>query len=228
MHTKRSVINRILGLSVGILVLSTWGCAGGQNLREENELLQSEVARLQQISDDYSQEINETRRLSDSEKEKMRAEIDEMRRRLNETLGDQIGRNEALVDQLQDLTVIEIGEAALFPSGSADLSKKGTKVIRNMVDVLGKYEGFHIRVEGHTDSFPIGKSLKSKFDSNWELSSARSISVIKYMVYALKMDPVRLQAVGYAHFRPIASNNTEAGRSKNRRIRMVVFQAGGT
>lgn len=221
------VMNRVLGLGTAILIFSTWGCTGAQNLREENELLQSEVARLQQISDDYSQEMEATRRLSDSEKEKMRGEIEEMRRRLNENLGDQIGRNEALVGQLQDLTVVEIGEAALFPSGSADLSKKGTSVIRNMVDAVGKYEGFHVRVEGHTDSLPIGKSLKSKFDSNWELSSARAISVIKYMIYALKMDPVRLQAVGYAHFRPIASNDTEAGRSKNRRIRMVVFKGGG-
>ncbi|HEY5649486.1 MAG TPA: OmpA family protein, partial [Nitrospiria bacterium] len=77
----------------------------------------------------------------------------------------------------------------------------------------------------HTDSRPIGESLKKTFPSNWELSTARATNVIKYMVYAMKLDPARLQAVGYAQFRPIASNDTAAGRAKNRRIRMVVFKA---
>ncbi|HSG06157.1 MAG TPA: flagellar motor protein MotB, partial [Nitrospiria bacterium] len=205
--------------------VSVWGCGGMRELREENALLQSEVARLQQVQDDYTQEMDEIRRLSDSEKEKMRSDMDEMQRRMTENLNDQINRNEALVQQLQGLTVIEIGEAALFPSGSADLSRKGTKIIQEMSDVLSQYGGFHVRVEGHTDSRPIGESLKKTFPSNWELSTARATNVIKYMVYAMKLDPARLQAVGYAQFRPIASNDTAAGRAKNRRIRMVVFKA---
>ncbi|HEY5647968.1 MAG TPA: hypothetical protein VIU33_00605, partial [Nitrospiria bacterium] len=154
MITKKNAIFRTISkmtwaASGFVLLVSVWGCGGMRELREENALLQSEVARLQQVQDDYTQEMDEIRRLSDSEKEKMRSDMDEMQRRMTENLNDQINRNEALVQQLQGLTVIEIGEAALFPSGSADLSRKGTKIIQEMSDVLSQYGGFHVRVEGH-------------------------------------------------------------------------------
>ena len=217
----------ILAVSAVSLLFSAWGCGGMRELQEENALLQTEVTRLQQVQDDYTQEMDQIRNLSDSEKETMRSEMNEIQTRLSQNLNDQIDRNEALVEQLQGLTVIEIGESALFPSGSADLSRQGTKIIKRMSEVLDQYPGYHIRVEGHTDSLPIGESLKKTFPSNWELSTARSINVVKYMIYAMELDPARLQAVGYAQYRPVASNDNSAGRAKNRRIRMVVFKAIG-
>ena len=147
-----------------------------------------------------------------------------MRSQLSADLESQIQQNNALVEQVQDLTVIEIGEGALFGSGDADLTPGGAGVIDDITGTLLQFPGYHVRVEGHTDSVPIGEDLKARFESNWELSTARATTVIRYMIYGLQMDPSRLSAVGYAQFRPAASNDTLQGRAQNRRIRVVVFQ----
>ncbi len=123
--------------------------------------------------------------------------------------------------------MIEVGEAALFGSGQADLTNEGVGVIKKLTHALNPYGGYHIRVEGHTDSVPIGKNLKTKFQSNWELSTARATTVVRYMIYGLEMDPNRLSAVGYAHYRPVAPETSGEGRAKNRRIRLVVFKEMG-
>ncbi len=209
-------------LGLGLLIS---GCAGMKELRTENDQLRAEIARLQQIENDYGDKIRGLEAMTAAERRKMRSEMEEMERRLSSSLEEQIEQNEALIRKAKDLTVIEVGEAALFASGEADLTPKGARLVRQMTAVLSRYPGYHIRVEGHTDALPIGKRLKPKFASNWELSTTRATNVIRYMIYGLKMDPVRLQAVGYAQFRPIASNETAAGRAKNRRIRIVVFKS---
>lgn len=148
----------------------------------------------------------------------------EMQDTLNASLDEQIRQNNVLVQKLKDLTVIEIGEAALFASGQSDLTEQGAAVIRQLTKALREYPEYHIRVEGHTDSVPIGKNLKSRLASNWELSTARATAVVRYMRDVLGVDPARSSAAGYAQYRPVAGNDTKEGRAKNRRVRMVVFK----
>lgn len=207
--------------AVGLL---TAGC-GMKQLRAENEQLKAEVEHLRQVERDYADKLQQSESMSADQKAAMRSEMERMRNDLNGKLREQIDKNEALVQKVSDLTVVEIGEAALFGSGQADLTKEGVRVVRDMTEVLGRYPGYHIRVEGHTDSVPIGKGLKEKFASNWELSSARATTVVRYMIYGLKFDPSRLSAVGHADTRPVAGNDTKVGRAKNRRIQLVVFRA---
>ena len=203
---------------------TSWGCSAMKELRAENESLQGEVARLQQVEKDYSNELQEIRTLSEDEKVALRSEMEQMRDQLKATLEEQIQRNNTLVEKISDLTVVEIGETNLFGSGQVDLTKEGLKVLKNMGGVLESYPDYHIRVEGHTDSIPIGKNLKSQMASNWELSTLRATTIVRYMIYGLKIDPQRLSAVGFAHYRPMDNNDTEEGRARNRRIRMVVFK----
>jgi chemotaxis protein MotB len=77
-------------------------------------------------------------------------------------------------------------------------------------------------IEGHTDNVPIGANIKDKYQSNWELSSGRACSVLRYMYWKHKMDPERLSAVGYGEHRPVADNDTLEGRAKNRRVTIVI------
>jgi chemotaxis protein MotB len=79
-----------------------------------------------------------------------------------------------------------------------------------------------VRVEGHADNMEIGPSLKGRYPSNWELSKARAAGIVQYLVEKGGMDSVKLSAVGYGASRPVASNATEAGRKKNRRIEVIV------
>lgn len=113
---------------------------------------------------------------------------------------------------------IEIKAGALFPPGSAQIDKDAIPVLKKLADILGKFQ-FPIRVEGHTDNAIIKTDL---YPSNWELSSARSASVIR-LFEGRSVDPKRMESVGYGENRPITDNDTEEGRSNNRRVVIAVF-----
>ena len=80
----------------------------------------------------------------------------------------------------------------------------------------------HIRIEGHTDSVPISTL---RFPSNWELSTARATSIVRYFLTHFKFEPNQLSAAGYGEFRPIASNQNSEGRTQNRRVDIVILSA---
>jgi len=78
----------------------------------------------------------------------------------------------------------------------------------------------HVRVEGHTDNLPINTP---KFPSNWELSTARATNCLRYLVERHRFPPEKISALGYAEYRPIATNTTADGRNKNRRVDIIVL-----
>ncbi|MFH2202836.1 MAG: OmpA family protein [Elusimicrobiota bacterium] len=117
---------------------------------------------------------------------------------------------------------LNLGSGILFDSGEATLKQdalpKLEVVAKNMLNVKNE-----IRVEGHTDSVPIGKRMG--FKSNWELSMARAYSVIRALE-GFGVDPKRLSGVGYGEHRPAGDNSTAAGRSQNRRISIDLLRIG--
>lgn len=119
---------------------------------------------------------------------------------------------------LNDETVsFRINSEILFPSGQADLSLAGVTVLQSLINVLKKND-FQIAVEGHTDSIPI---RSSRFPSNWELSSSRAGSVVRYFE-ANGIASDRLRAVGYADTRALDTNATAEGRAQNRRVELTM------
>ncbi len=79
--------------------------------------------------------------------------------------------------------------------------------------------GNYIRVEGHTDNVPISNP---RFPSNWELSTARATVVVCHLIQTYSLSPAMLSAAGYAENRPIASNDTEEGKARNRRVDLII------
>jgi flagellar motor protein MotB len=122
------------------------------------------------------------------------------------------------------ITIEEQGGNVFFNSGSADLSPRMVEIMAKIVPSLQNLAkaDHQILVEGHTDDLPIHSP---KFPSNWELSTARATSVVQHMVQSQHFPPDRLGAVGYGQFQPVAPNDTEANRSKNRRIVFYVKNA---
>ena len=112
---------------------------------------------------------------------------------------------------------IELQSAILFGSGGAILSPAAEAIIGELSSAMSSYNNV-IRVEGFTDNVPIKNRL---FNSNWELSTARATAVVRLME-SQGVNPHRLAAVGYGEHQPIASNQTEAGRARNRRIVLMV------
>ncbi|AFM42743.1 flagellar motor protein [Desulfosporosinus acidiphilus SJ4] len=116
--------------------------------------------------------------------------------------------------------VIRIQETLLFESGSADITPYARNILEKISTVLAAAPN-QIRVEGHTDNLPINTA---KFPSNWELSVIRATNVVQILQND-GVSPERLSATGYGEYRPIASNDTEAGRSRNRRIDLIILRS---
>lgn len=112
---------------------------------------------------------------------------------------------------------IELQSAILFGSGGAVLSRPAEAIIGELSAAMLAYNNV-IRVEGFTDNVPIKNRL---FSSNWELSTARATAVVRLME-SQGVEPNRLAAVGYGEHQPVAKNDTEAGRARNRRIVLMV------
>ncbi|HBP63682.1 MAG TPA: flagellar motor protein [Desulfosporosinus sp.] len=115
--------------------------------------------------------------------------------------------------------VVSIQETLLFESGSADITTRARDILEKVSTVLAAAPN-QIKVEGHTDNIPINTA---KFPSNWELSVLRSINVVHILQHD-GITPDRLSAAGYGEFRPVSSNDTEAGRGKNRRIDLLILR----
>ncbi|WP_237134789.1 flagellar motor protein MotB [Pseudohongiella sp. O18] len=115
---------------------------------------------------------------------------------------------------------LRIADNLLFDSGEAELRYEGMILISQLTEVLEAFSG-DISVEGHTDNIPISTP---RFPSNWELSSARAISVLRFLE-SDGIDPSRMRAIGYADTQPLQSNASAEGRAGNRRVELVLRES---
>lgn len=118
--------------------------------------------------------------------------------------------------------VVRFADRAFFDSGKADIRTDAMPVLEHIAEVLRPLPN-HVRVEGHTDTVPINTE---RFPSNWELSTARATSVIRFLIEEKKMSPQRLSAAGYGEYRPVDANDTVEGRARNRRVDLVIMHLG--
>ena len=122
------------------------------------------------------------------------------------------------------ISLEEHGAMALFESGRADLTFEMDRVLDKLIPILLKLaDKNELIVEGHTDDVPISTE---EFDSNWELSTARSTEVVRRLVDAYRYPPARIAAIGYGEFRPTVPNDTSENRAKNRRV-VFFIKSGG-
>ncbi len=119
--------------------------------------------------------------------------------------------------------VISIPSSITFPSGQATLSKDGQTALKEVATTLKKqYVGAKYEIEGHTDSDPI---KKSKFTSNRELSIARAMAVLTYLVEDCSIKDDQCVVAGFGQYEPVAKNDTDKDKAKNRRVEIVVHRA---
>ncbi len=133
---------------------------------------------------------------------------------LSKSLSGEIQAGRIQISELQGKMTVRLAEKVLFPSGSATLNRDGKGTLGKVADAFKDLKDRIVRVEGHTDDVPIRSAA---FPSNWELSAARAIAVVRFLQSA-GVDPSRLAAAGYGEFQPIAPNDTAEGRAQNRRI----------
>lgn len=131
---------------------------------------------------------------------------------------DKTGRINVLKDQRG--VTIQISDSLLFETGQADILSDVEATLDKLADYLAKLPN-PIQIEGHTDDIPIRTAV---YPSNWELSTARATSMLRYFIERRSMDPARFSIAGYAEFRPIAPNDTLENRAKNRRVEIVILK----
>lgn len=141
----------------------------------------------------------------------------EMAEQLNAALSDLIDAKVIVVRQSPYSIEVEIQTDLLFSSGQAKLSIPAQDILVRLADALKKFPN-PIRVEGHTDNVPI---RSSEFLSNWELSAARAATVVHLLMRA-GVSPQRMSVIGLSEYRPVADNNDEKGRNRNRRVQLII------
>lgn len=164
-------------------------------------------------------------RRSDIEKiQALSSQLDELsntKRLLEERLKQEIADKEVRLEMAEKGLVITFVADVLFDSGKAKLKPESYSVLDKISRVLlENVPQNNIGIEGHTDNEPI---RFSGWKSNWELSTARALSVLHYLVDNKGISPERVQANGFGEYRPVASNDTKEGRRLNRRVEIVIL-----
>ena len=157
------------------------------------------------------------KQIADLEQEK--ATASQMAKGLEEEMRAALESKDVTISKLQGKLTMNILDRVLFNSGEAELNPGGEAVMRKLAQFLTQHPNLKIHVIGHTDNVPI----RSRFASNWELSSARALAAVHFLAERAGVDARRLGAVGYGEFRPVADNATTEGRAKNRRIAIVIL-----
>ncbi len=150
-----------------------------------------------------------------------KSELERAKAELENRLRGEIDSGQVRVGMRGDDLVITILSEVLFDSGKAKLRSEALEALGKVGGVLNTtVKDLNVGIEGHTDNVPI---KHSNWKSNWELSTARALSVLHYLAEDHGLDPSRMAATGYGEYRPVADNDSAEGRQKNRRVEIVII-----
>lgn len=200
-------------------------------LRTQNEQLEVEMQKLEarlrhveQLKKEL-EEVRTAREAQEAQLAKVRGEVQTVGReieRITKALEEKFGKS-LMVTQHQDRLVLTMLGQILFESGEAHLTPMGLDIMKQVGEVLATLPNKNIQVEGHTDNNPIYGRLQQQYPTNWELSTARATTVLRYLIEQTGMDPKEFAATGYADTRPAVANDSEEGQAQNRRVEIVLY-----
>lgn len=196
-------MNRTTTMLAVVALIASAGCSKKELIAQKD----AEIADLNARNSALTGELEEQKKMTDE---------------LNTQLADLQEQQRVLVEEKDGLTQITLDGSATFGVANAYLSNDGMEAIDRVWDVLANYPDRRILIEGHADNRPIRSSYRSVYRSNWELSSARALSVLHYVENKFQPEPDRLAAVGYGEYMPVADNDTSEGRAANRRVVITV------
>ncbi|MDY6951184.1 MAG: OmpA family protein [Thermodesulfobacteriota bacterium] len=174
-------------------------------LLEHNDLLEQQLWEEFQKSEGLVKEVDD-----------LSAQADQMEQQLKE----EIEKGEIRLKRYTTKTILNLDNRICFDSGSAKLKRGVRKSLTKLCETLKNFPDHHIQIEGHTDDLP---TYGYEYSSNWELSSARALAVLQFLLEKGDMDSERLSAVGYGKNRPIVPNDSSEHRRMNRRVDIVVL-----
>ncbi|NVJ21851.1 MULTISPECIES: OmpA/MotB family protein [Myxococcus] len=179
----------------------------------ERRALQEQNAQLAALNDELARNSKKLAQAKE-ELEKKSSEYEN----LAQSLKSEISEGKIELSELKGRMTVQLKDKILFASGSARVGKEGVDALNKIATALKTVQGKIVRVEGHTDDVPTGGG---QFPTNWELSLARAMAVVRALQDA-GVDPTTLSAAGYGQYQPIAANDSPENRSLNRRIEIVL------
>jgi chemotaxis protein MotB len=174
------------------------------------------IAQASAITDDQKSQLEEAKRAVQEAQERGKL-LDDLEAKFKKM----IDAGHLKVATRHGRIVLQLHNDVLFATGDAEVKPEGKQAIAEVAATLRGVALKRFQVAGHTDSEPITTETKKKYPSNWELSAARAIAVVKLLVSG-GVEPGVLSAAGYGPFDPVASNATPDGQSKNRRIEITL------
>lgn len=228
------IMKRFFCFAVIFLVaLSVSGCCG--KLKKANLDLTNEVAQLQQDKDSCNKALTaatndlaaKDKALAAKAKEIQTKEVQVKQQsaafaQMQEAMKAELASKEVTLKELEGKLTLTMVEAILFDSGKADVKKEGKQALKKVAGVLKEVKDQDIIIAGYTDNVKISAALAKKYPTNWELSAARAISVVK-LLQADGVNPELLSAAGFSEYRPVADNKTPEGRAENRRMEIILM-----
>ena len=190
------------------------------NLSKKLEALGQDVSRLETERTGLGGELDEAKkRMEELKKAQAQAEARAAQfRKLVTQFKALTDSGKLKVEIRENRMIIALGDKILFDPGKTDLKPEGKDALTQVTVVLKDLPNRNYQVAGHTDNIPI---KSGKFRSNWDLSTARAVEVVNFMISA-GLDPKRLSAAGYADMSPVAPNDTPENKAKNRRIEITL------
>src|SRR3990172_1653971 len=194
-------------------------------LRAKNELAACNAARSETETrlTAATQELDVYRKVAEANKQKL-VDVQQRENQLRERMQKELTDKSVEIEQLRGQLTVRMLDKIVFRSGSADILPEGMEVLDKLVAVIADSTDI-IRVEGHTDDTPISDKLKVKYPSNWELSAARASAVARYIETKHHINPKRLESLGFSMYHPVAPNDTDENKQRNRRVEIVLKPA---
>jgi len=213
-------MNHRLMIFLFLAMFALSGCSYIQKARRTDDLEienQNLWARIDQLQKEKTKEVEHLVR----EKDRELSELEKAKLELEDALKKEIGNYKAKLEMTERGLVITFLSEVFFDSGKDVIREDGKGSLQKVAEVLNQnVPNSNVAIEGHTDNQPI---KYSGWKTNWELSSARALAVLHYLVDECKVKPTRLSANGYGEYRPVAANDTKENMQKNRRVEIVIL-----
>jgi len=193
-------------------------------LEEEMQKLEARLRHVERLKKELER-VRAAREAQEAKLAKVRREVQTVGKeidRITKALEEKFGKS-LVVTQHQDRLVLTMLGQVLFESGKAQLTPMGLDIMKQVGEVLATLPNKNIQVEGHTDNNPIYGRLQQQYPTNWELSTARATTVLRFLIEQTGMNPTDFAATGYADTRPAVPNDSEEGQAQNRRVEIVLY-----
>jgi len=194
-------------------------------LREKQDLLGDLILAQKRVAE-LEIEITELTMMGGDLKTQREQELAAVTKTYNDLIKDlkeEVRTGKIEIEQIRGSLTLSVAEEIFFDTGKTDIKPEGQEVLRRIGIILQDIPEKNIRIEGHTDNVPIVSSLRKQYPTNWELGAARAVNVVRFFQNKTGIDPLRLSAVSYGQYRPIAPNKTKTGRAKNRRVEIILI-----